>query len=571
MRRIFAIICAAALLLSAWSALAQEPAPQAQPTAAAAGTSVPLDVQDPAMNTADVPPEPAKKPILEITDPPPPKPVTQGELLEPELTAHEIGNTAGRRKVPLKLLDAVRIGMTRNINTKKYLLDRATQILDLELAERIFEPNVYLEGHYNYSASSNTDDRGAGVRVTNQLPTAGELSFQWLPSNQWDRETNEDEYSTGLSFSLTQPLLRGAGITVGTASVVSARYTDASNKESLRSHLMSQITAIQNAYWELLLALQNRLSAVRSLRESREVLARNKQLINAGRKAKADLVSAEQEVARNQVSVLDQEFSVVHANRTLVNLLDLEDDVAILPMEGFVYRQVKVDYDQLSKIALKKNPGMIQTRISLKQAELDLELAKSNALDQVDLSLSTSKTGTADNLEDSMRNSMNLGEGWQAGVSVSIPLGLPRDRLKRNVTQAQRSLEKANLDFKQTRRTLLQEVRDGVNDINRSMRQIRLAQLSRELASQKYDIEKMRLDLGRSTNFQVLSYQRDLTSARDSEYQAIATYLKNLAALETIVGITLETWNVQVIETEPPIVPSLNLDKLKKPKAITTE
>lgn len=572
MRRVFVITCAVTLLLLAWPALAaEEPAPQAQPTAAAAGTAVPLAVQDPAMDTAGVTPEPVKKPILEITDPPPPKPVTQGELLQPELKAGELGNTAGRRKVPLKLLDAVRIGLEKNINTKKQILNRATQILDLELAERVFEPNVYLTGSYNYNASSNTDDRGAGVRITNKLPTAGDLTFVWLPTNQWDRDTNEDEFSTGLSFTLTQPLLRGAGVTVGTSSVVTARFTEASNVESFRSHLMAQITSIQDAYWSLLLALQNRLSAVRSLRESREVLIRNKQLIAAGRKAKSDLVSAEQEVARNQVSVLDQEFSVVQANRILVNLLDLEDDVAILPMEGFVYRQVKVDYDQLSKIALKKNPGLLQAKISVQQAELDLELARSEALDQIDLTVSTTKTAAADNLGDSMRDSLSVGEGWQAGVAFSVPLGLPRDRLKRNVTLAVRSLEKAHLDLKQVRRTLLQEVRDGVNDINRSMRQIRLAQLSRELASQKYDIEKIRLDLGRSTNFQVLSYQRDLTSARDSEHQAIATYLTNLAKLETIVGITLETWNVKVEEPEPPKIPSLGLDDLKKPKAITTE
>lgn len=584
MRRFFAIFCAMALLLSAWPALAADklasaaavetpPALEvlAAPTLSAAETPVPLAVQDPAMDTAGVTPEPVKKPILEITDPPPPKPVTQNELLEPQLKAGELGNTAGRRKVPLKLLDAVRIGMTRNINTKKQILNRATQILDLQLAERIFEPNIYLEGNYNYSAGTNTDSRGLGFRVTNQLPTAGELSFQWLPTNQWDRETNTDSYSTGLSFTLTQPLLRGAGITVGTSSVVTARFTEESNVQSFRLHLMGQITSIQSAYWNLLLALQNRLSAVRSLQESREVLRRNKQLIEAGRKAKSDLVSAEQEVARNQVSVLDQEFSVVQANRTLVNLLDLKDDVAILPMEGFVYRQVKVDYDQLSKIALKKNPALLQAQINVKQAELNLKLAKSQALDQLNLTVSTSKTGEADNLGDSMRDSLSVGEGWQAGVALSVPLGLPRDRLKRNVTVAERSLEQAHLDLKQARRSLLQEVRDGVNDINRSMRQIRLAQLSRELAGQKYDVEKIRLDLGRSTNFQVLSYQRDLTSARDSEYQAIATYLINLARLETVCGVTLETWNVQVDEPEPPNIPSLGLDHLRQPKAITTK
>ena len=498
--------------------------------------------------------------------------IADGEDLERPLDGSDLNALSGRHKVPLKLKDAVSLGLTRNIDIKKDIMDRASQRLSLSLAERYFEPRFYIQGGYDYDRGTNTDTRSLGLKVEKSLSTAGELTFNWAPSNLHYRDTNETQFENQVSISLTQPLLRGAGITVGTAEVVGAQYTEESNVQQFRQSLMDKITTVQEAYWDLLLALEDRLSAVRSLEASREVLARNKVLIEVGRKAKSDLVSAQQEVASNQVSVLDREFEVVQANRTLVNLLDMDDTVAILPVEGFVYRPVKVDYEKLLRSALARNTSLVQYRVSLKQRKLELELARSQAKDKVDLQMSLAKTGKGGNFGESLDGTTtDIGDGFQAGLSIEIPLGLPRDNLKYNVTVAARSLAKAELDIKQQTLAVKQQVRDGVNDVRRSLRQIKLAQLSRQLAQKKYEIERFRLELGRTTNFQVLSYQRDLTDARDQEHQAIATYLKSLARLDSIVGNTLETWNVKVVNMEPAKLPRLNLKGLTQPEIFKSD
>lgn len=496
-----------------------------------------------------------------------PAPAEEPEAMAP-LTVAELGGEEGRRKVPLKLLDAVRLGLERNVTLKKSLLDRATQRLNLSLAERLFEPEFYIKGRYDYEAENERDTRGLGVEVRKRLRTNGELTLQWNVDNVLDRSANQTENRSTTGFTLSQPLLRNAGITVGTAPVVTAQYTEKLNLLSFNSQLMSQITAIQEAYWDLLLAMENKLSAVRSLEASRDVLARNKELIRAGRKAASDLVSADQEVARNGVEVLNQEFAVESANQRLVNLLDLGNDVGILPVEGFVYHEVRADLKEMMQTALKCNPRLRSAAVNLKQRKLDLELARSAARDQVDLNLSTSRTATKEALDEAVDETDDLGRGWRASLSLSIPLGLPRDRLRRNVTTAVREVTKAKLDIKQERLAVLQEVRNRVNDVHRSLRQIELAQESRKLALQKYKIERVRLELGRSTNFQVLSYQRDLTAASDQEHQAIATYLKSLARLDEVVGQALNTWNVKVQTPVAPQIPSLRLEGLKLPAGL---
>jgi outer membrane protein TolC len=490
------------------------------------------------------------------------------ELLVPPLTEGEMGVEEGWRKVPLTLLDAVRLGLERNVELRKGLLDRATQRLDLSLAERLFEPEFYVQGRYQYEAGSERDTRGLGVEVRKRLRTNGELTLQWDVDNILERRDSRDYNRSAVGLSLRQPLLRGAGITVGTAPVVTARYTERRNVLAFHSLLMSRITAIQVAYWDLLLAMENRLSTIRSLEASKDVLERNRQLIRAGRKAAADLVSAQQEVARNRVSVLDQEFAVQAANRRLVNLLDLDNNVAILPVEGFVYREVRVDANRMMEAALHLNPRLRSAAVNLRQRELNLKLARAFSRDQLGLDVAASRAVRDQSLGAAVGESGDLGEDWTASLSFTIPLGLPRDRLQRDVTVAARELAKAKLDLKQQRLAVLQEVRNSVNDVNRSLRQIKLAQTSRELAQRKYEIERVRLELGRTTNFQVLSYQRDLTNARDQEHQAVATYLKSLARLDEAVGQALQTWHVKVQTPEAPKIPSLRLDKLAVPPGL---
>ena len=496
--------------------------------------------------------------VAAAAEPVSPPAASPGLPAELELATPE--QIPGTRKVPLTLLEAVRIGLARNVELKKSLLDRATQVGDLELAERMFEPEPYLKAFYRHNSLDNQDQRGGGAEVVTRLMTNGTLTFDWQVADTLDRDRKESGQTGHLNLSLHQPLLRGAGITVGTAELVSARYADASEVQGLRASVMSRITAIVNAYWNLLLALENRLSTVRALQASRELLERNKVLIKAGRMAPADLVQTEQEVARAKVNILEQDFSVQAANRILADHLDLGPEVVIRPVEGFTFKEIKLDFNRMMASAEEQSPALKQSRINLRQAELDLALAQSGARDVLDLNLGASlaKGETADQSWDDSQN-------YQVGLELAIPLGLPRDRLRQEVVRAQRRVKKSRLDLHQAKLALGQNVRTGVNDVRRSLLQIKMAQDSRRLALRKYQIERNRLELGRSSNFQVLSYQRDLVSAADAEHQAIVNYLNSLSSLEEVAGSTLETWGVKINQSVAPKLPSISLGASQRP------
>jgi len=60
--------------------------------------------------------------------------------------------------------------------------------------------------------------------------------------------------------------------------------------------------------------------------------------------------------------------------------------------------------------------------------------------------------------------------------------------------------------------------------------------------------EQEKLRLGLSTNFMVLTYQRDLANQRTAELKAIIDYNLSLANLDRVLGTTLKTKNIEFMD-----------------------
>ena len=60
------------------------------------------------------------------------------------------------------------------------------------------------------------------------------------------------------------------------------------------------------------------------------------------------------------------------------------------------------------------------------------------------------------------------------------------------------------------------------------------------------DAEQKKLQSGKSTTYTVLQVQRDLTSARGSEIQALDTYNKSLSQLSIDEGSTLDRLGIDL-------------------------
>ena len=74
-------------------------------------------------------------------------------------------------------------------------------------------------------------------------------------------------------------------------------------------------------------------------------------------------------------------------------------------------------------------------------------------------------------------------------------------------------------------------VREAVRQIETDIKRVRATRAARVLAERKLDAEEKKLEVGISTNFQVLEFQEDLAVAESNETKAIIDYNKSLINL----------------------------------------
>jgi outer membrane protein TolC len=89
-------------------------------------------------------------------------------------------------------------------------------------------------------------------------------------------------------------------------------------------------------------------------------------------------------------------------------------------------------------------------------------------------------------------------------------------------------------------------VREAVRQIETDIKRVKATRAARVLAEQKLDAEEKKLEVGISTNFQVLEFQEDLAVAESNETRAIIDYNRSLINLERAKGTILSTNNISL-------------------------
>jgi hypothetical protein len=94
-------------------------------------------------------------------------------------------------------------------------------------------------------------------------------------------------------------------------------------------------------------------------------------------------------------------------------------------------------------------------------------------------------------------------------------------------------------------------VREAVRQIETDVKRVRATRAAHVLAEKKLDAEEKKLEVGISTNFQVLEFQEDLAVAESNEMKAIIDYNKSLINLDRAKGTVLATNNISLERPKP--------------------
>jgi outer membrane protein TolC len=448
--------------------------------------------------------------------------------------------------IPLTLAEAVFIALRDNRAIRSEYLQRVADRFALRVAESAFDPRLNIAGGVSHSrppAGTRGTTVTLGPVVTLATVTGAQFTFSWL-NTQSNRRGQPGQASSGLGVNVIQPLLAGGGIDVATAPLRIARISEASAKLRLRDAVAEQVTQVVLAYRTLVQTQEGLRISRDSQRRARDLLEVNRVLIAAGRLAEVELVQSEAALAQQELGVTGAESANETARLTLLLLLGVDPATRLRAAERPSAPAATVNVAQAVRLAEALQPGYLSRRLALEVSRINLDLARNSRLWDVSIVAGAGQQAARADLFRTLDALSAARADFNIGLQVNIPIGNPsREQIEVNAGVLLRQNEIA---MEQARDQLRAAVEDAVRQVDAQRRQAEVARRARELSNAQLQAELAKLQAGRSSNFQVVSFQATLASAESAELSAVVAYANALTRLDRAVGTTLETWRIRL-------------------------
>jgi outer membrane protein TolC len=458
----------------------------------------------------------------------------------------------------MAVVECVVLALKNNLDLKSSFLDRVTQRFTLKVAERMFLPRNFLAsvgalrsatypGTYGVNTTRNTDGAQSGsLTGTWAIPTGGSFNFNWAHQANRPDVSQNVVYSGNWSIAFAQPLLRGAGIEVATAPLKEARLAELDNVSLLKDTIISTITTALSLYRAYLSADRQVAIARTSLESSKSTYETNKMLIQAGRMAQSELVQAEYDIASQEASVESAILALDQARLSLIQFLNLDPSVQF---EGEEEKAPTIEIPGLDKalsIAFKNRNDYDREQRAIQVANLNYKVAKNGMLWDFSLSAGTGRTSIPSyRAGEAWDSPASMGkDDWNMGLTLNIPLW--NLSYEQTYVTAKIALEKEKINLKKLEMTVQVDVKNNLHTVDSAYKQWVLQQRALELARKRYETEQEKLAVGRSTNFELLTFKNGLATSQVSELTARIAYLNALNALDNSLGTTLDSWGIMV-------------------------
>lgn len=447
--------------------------------------------------------------------------------------------------VPLTLPEAVFLALRSNRSIRSQYLQRVADRFALRVSEATFDPRLNIQGGITRSRTGNVNLTQTTLSpvVSIASPTGALFQFGWLgvQSNARGASPNGTGRAT---FQVIQPLLAGGGIDYAMAPIRIARIQEVNSQLQLKALVIDQITQTITGYRTLLQAQEQLRISIEALRRARELASVNQALFAAGRLAQVELIQAETSIAQQELSLAGARNQHAAARLALLTLLAVNQSQQIWAVERPAAESARVDPQRAMASASANQPDYLRALLTIEVSRINLDVARNQRLWDVSLVAGTGLASQRAELARTLGALAEVRNDFNIGLQVNIPLGqIAREQPE---VAATISLRQAQLAVEQARDRLRQQVEDTSRNIDTLRRQAELARRARELAGQQLEAELIKLQAGRSSNFQVVSFQGSLQSAESAELAAIIAYANALSQLDQVLGTTLDTWRISL-------------------------
>jgi len=501
--------------------------------------------------------------------------------------ANSVDQEAAVQVLELSLAQTVELVLRHNLQVRIAALNPDLSEEQIRFAGARFDPVFVFNLPQAFSRSTQPTSSalgGADVLTSEQVNGGFQLNANttwglgWSVAGTVSRSANNNQFSTfnprwdtSLNVSLNQPLLRNRG-DVNKQQLLVARNNYAVSKEQFRQQLQNSIFRVVQAYWNLVSAHSTKAIAEESLALAQEQHRNNTTRVRIGALAGVDIIQTEQQVANAELTLLQAELAVVNQQDLMRSLLNFDSvvetgwNVEIVPTDAPSVEAAEINIEAAVAEALEKSPAIRQNRINLESRKLDLRASHNQLLPQLDFIGAATLTGlggdqifrSGDIFGNSVVSEVQTGgindsfeqlfsgdfRNWSVGLRLSFPVR--NDQAEAQYAQATIRERQATTQVQDDEVQIRLGVRNAARNVTGGVQQVSAAANAVALSERQYTAELRRFENGRSSTFQVLNLQRQLTAARQRELLTTISLNVALANFDLNKGTLLERFNVEI-------------------------
>jgi outer membrane protein len=514
----------------------------------------------------------------EALEPPPASPI---EKAEKDGTA-----------IRLSLIDITKLALQNNIDIAIEETNERSAQESIKSAYGNYDPSLSFTIGMQSRKSANTridtanpDDKFStsknltwNLQYQQQVRTGGNIRANWQSGRSSTDEAfslYNPNYTAQASVTYTQPLWKNLKIDQNRGNIKLRKLDLESSDSQFRQTVTTQISRIQQQYWDLVSAIRNydiQRSAVElAQRNLRDI----KKKVEVGTLAPIEITQANYQVAQTKMRLINAEDTIHRQMNNMRQSIssDRNNEIwsqVIVPTDTPDFREYRIDPETAIETALQNRPELLQSDLALKQSDINLAMSKNNRKWGFDLSATIGSSGSAGTpgpgfdappeyiggVGTAYDNLFTQGLiNWTLQLTVDIPL---RNRAAdASLATQQISRQRTLLQRRRQEQQIQVEIRNALQTIETNRQQVKTNELNRLLAQEQLDGEEKRFGAGLSEFYRVLDQQNRLAEAENSELGALIDYKKSIIALQEAMNTLLEYSDFEISKSASEHIPDL--------------
>ena len=355
-----------------------------------------------------------------------------------------------------------------------------------------------------------------------------------------------------MNFTITQPLLRGAGRFANTALVKIARRSLAQSRSSFEADVNDAILQVISQYWNAVQARGALDVQQKSLKLAEASYDRDKRSLELGALPPLDIYRSQSEVAARKVEVIQAAYALTQAEEALRLTIGADRDPQIHALELDLTEKPQTEgtarKTSMLKPPLPRRSASVRRSMSPRipwptmkrafawrdnQLEPNLSIQgfyQSNGLGGNEYNFLTGKFVAPGGFGSSMSQLFGFGyPGYGGTLSLTLPVRNRGGQATLGSALVSRTHDLYTSG--QIREQITREVRDAVHQLDEAKQALAAGTASFDLAQKSLASEQRKFELGAETNFFVLDAQTRLAQAELILLQTRVNYRIALAAV----------------------------------------